>query len=107
MLSRGLNGVTLIPRGRYFKMDKFRKISIFGNFDRKIYFWNTYSYVGTGPITLNAGQGGSVTGRGLRLAKSGVVLRIDNWRDKSSYRAPVPECEVTSHYSHTRCAIGF
>ena len=48
-------------------------------------------------LTLNAGQGGSVTGRGLRLAKSGVVLCIDNWRDKSSYRAPVPECEVTSH----------
>ena len=77
-------------------MDQFRKISIF-EFFVEIYFWNTYSYVGTGPITLNAGQGGSVTGRGLRLAKSGVVLCIANWRDKSSYRAPVPECEVTSH----------
>ena len=62
--------------------------------------------LGANLCQLNAGQGGSVTGRGLRLAKSGVVLCIDNWRDKSSYRAPVPECEVTSHYSHTRCAIG-
>ena len=54
-------------------------VALYISTDAKYVHWTLWSLNPHPHPHLNAGQGGSVTGRGLRLAKSGVVLCIDNW----------------------------